>query len=190
MAAPTVVTREQYLESIDRIVSRAKEMGNRYNLTQLTWQPAGGEAWSIYECFDHLTLSIDVYLAAIEAAVLNARTGGAADRLRASGLIATKLLASLEPPVRRKFGAPSKIRPRPTLNPEKILPDFLEATNRLGALVKSTAGKDLSSVKFRNPLIPLLRFTVSSGFLIAAAHGRRHLWQAEQIPNEPDFPKS
>jgi hypothetical protein len=184
------VTREQYLESIDQIAQRAKELGNRYNLTQLTWQPAGGEAWSIYECFDHLTISIDVYLAAMEAAVPNARTGGATDTFRASGLIATNILAAVEPPVRRKFRAPGKIRPRPTLNPEKILPDFLEATNRLGSLVKSTAGKDLNSVRFRNPLIPLLRFSVASGFLIAAAHGRRHLWQAEQIPNDPDFPKS
>ncbi len=184
------MTREQYLESIDQIVQRAKELSNRYNLTQLTWQPGGGEAWSIYECFDHLTISTDVYLAAMEAVLPMARTGGAADTLRASGLIVTKLLAAVEPPVRRKFSAPGKIHPRPTLHPENILPDFLEATNRVKALVKSTAGKDLNSVRFRHPLIPLLRFTVSGGFLMAAAHSRRHLWQAEQIPNDPDFPKA
>lgn len=184
------MTREQYLKSLDQIALRAKELGNRYNLTQLTWQPAGGEAWSIYECFDHLTLSVDSYLGAIEAALPNARTGGEADTLRISGFVATKLLTSLEPPIRRKFNAPGKIRPRPTLNPERILPDFLDATSRLAAVVKSTAGKDLNSVRFRNPLFPVLRFSVSSGFLIAAAHGRRHLWQAEQIPNDPEFPKS
>lgn len=184
------MTREEYLESINQIVLRAKELGNRYSLTQLTWQPAGGEAWSIYECFDHLTVSIDIYLAAMEAALLNARTGGADDTFRVRGLIATKLVNSLEPPVQRKFRAPGKMRPRPTLNPEKILPDFLEATNRVAALVKSTAGKDLNSVRFRNPLIPLLRFSVATGFLIAATHARRHLWQAEQIPADPGFPKS
>lgn len=183
------MTREQYLDSIDQIVRRAKELGNRYNLTQLTWQPAGGEAWSIYENLDHLTISVDVYLAAIEAVLPGARSGGAADTIRASGFVAPRFLAGLEPPVQRKFRAPGKIRPRPTLNPEKILPDFLEATNRVVLLVKSSAGKDLNSVRFRNPLIPVLRFSVSSGLLIAAAHGRRHLWQAEQIPKDPGFPK-
>jgi hypothetical protein len=60
---------------------------------------------------------------------------------------------------------------------------------RIASLVTSSAGKDLNSVRFRNPLVPLVRFTVSSGFLIIAAHARRHMWQAEQVTHESDFPR-
>ncbi len=37
---------------------------------------------------------------------------------------------------------------------------------------------DKFRIRFPNPFLPALRFTVGAGFLIIAAHERRHLWQA------------
>jgi len=182
------LTREQYLDSIRQLSAAANDLAGRYNMTQLTWQPAAGESWSIMECLDHLAISTGVYLDAMQPAIGDAQSGAAAGIFRTAGLPSAKFTGDLEPPVRRKIPAPGKIRPRPTLNPEGILPEFLKAMDRVSSLVASTSSKDLNSVRFRNPLIPLLRFTVASGFLIIAAHGRRHLWQAEQVASEPDFP--
>jgi len=184
------MTREQYLESIDHLSNAATELAGGLTMTQLTWQPAGGERWSILECFDHLAISTEIYLNSMEPAIGNARPGPNAANFRTAGFLSAKFARDLEPPVRRKFPAPRAIAPRPTLNPEGILPGFLKAMDRVRAVVGSAADKDLNSVRFPNPLVPLLRFTVATGFLILAAHGRRHLWQAEQIIREPDFPLS
>lgn len=182
------VTREQYLDSIRQLTAAANDLAARHDLRQLTWQPENGERWNILECLDHLSVSTNVYLDAMESAVMGAPAGRSAAEFHTAGFPSLKFTQSLEPPVTRKITAPGKIRPRPTLNIEGILPEFLKTMERVFALVKNTAGKDLNAVRFRNPLLPVLRFTVGTGFLIIAAHGRRHLWQAEQVTKEADFP--
>lgn len=186
--AKVSLTREQYLDSIRQLTASAADLAARFSMTQLTWQPAAGERWNILECLDHVAISATLYLDAMQTAVGSARSGPEAAILHTAGLPSTKFLQDLEPPPGRKFPAPLKIRPRPTLNPEGILPEFLRAMDRVTALVTTSAAKDLNSVRFRNPFIPLVRFTVASGLLMIAAHGRRHLWQAEQVTHEPDFP--
>jgi hypothetical protein len=189
MAARVSLTREQYLDSIGKLTTAATDFGARYNLNQLTWQPGAAERWSILECLDHLAVSTGIYLDAMQIAIGGARPGPEAGVFHTAGLPSTKFVNDLEPPVTRKLiPAPGKIRPRPTLHPEGILPEYLEAMERLTAAVASSANKDMNTVRFRNPVIPLLRLTVATGFLISAAHGRRHLWQAEQVTKEPDFP--
>jgi len=189
MAAKISLTRQQYLDSIRQLTAAATDLAARLNMTQLTWQPAAGERWSILECLDHIAISTGIYLDAMQLAIGDARPSPSAAIFQTAGLPSTKFTRGQEPPPRTKFPAPGRIRPRPTLNPEGILPEFLKAMERVASLVTSSAGKDLNSVRFRNPLVPLVRFTVSSGFLIIAAHARRHMWQAEQVTHESDFPR-
>jgi hypothetical protein len=192
MAAKIVLTREQYLDSIRQLTASATGLAARFTMTQLTWQPQAGERWSILECLDHIAISNTIYLDAMQTAIGDARPASLveseADVFHTAGLPSTKLVQYQEPPPGRKSPAPGKLRPRPTLNPERILPEFLQTMDRVTSLVTSSAGKDLNSVRFRNPLLPVLRFTVSSSLLMLAAHGRRHMWQAEQVTREPDFP--
>lgn len=188
MSAGISLTREQYLDSIRQLTAGANALAARYNMNQLTWQPAAGEGWSILECLDHLAISNEIYLDAMQPGIGDANRGAATGIFQTAGFPSTKFVRDLEPPVRRKIPAPGKIRPRATLNPEGILPQFLKSMERVSALVASSSGRDLNAVRFRNPLFPVVRFTVASGFLILAAHGRRHIWQAEQVAQEPDFP--
>jgi hypothetical protein len=184
------LTSQQYLNSIGTLTAAAIELAARYNLNQLTWQPGAGERWSILECLDHLAISTGIYLDAMDISIGNARPGPEAGIFHTAGLPSTRFVNDLEPPVTRKLiRAPAKIRPRPTLHPEDILPQYLKAMERLTTAVTSSINKDLNAVRFRNPVIPLLRLTVASGFLISAAHGRRHMWQAEEVTKEPDFPR-
>ena len=48
-------------------------------------------------------------------------------------------------------------------------------------LVARAAGHDVNRLRFRNPFIPLIRFTVGSGFEITSKHEDRHLLQAERV---------
>ncbi len=185
----TSLTREQYLESIQKVREQAASFADRLSIAQLTWQPMDGARWSVLECLDHLTVFNDKYLAALEAAAANAPSGGRAGEFRTAGFPSEKFLRIAEPPPSVKAKAPGKLAPRPTLNPEKILPEFLTTLDRVNALVRNTNGKDLNAVRFTNPFIPLLRFTAGAGLLVLGAHARRHLYQAEQVLKEPDFPR-
>jgi hypothetical protein len=189
MAAQISLSREQYLDAIRNLCDSANELADRLNMNQMTWQPAGGERWSITECLDHLAISTTIYLDAMQLAIAGARSGSDAAIFHTAGFPSAGFTRSIEPPPRIRFSAPGKIRPRATLNQEAILPRFIQAMDRVSALVMSTSGRDLNAVRFRNPFLPLVRFTVSTGFLIIAAHGRRHLRQAELVTREPGFPQ-
>ncbi len=190
MAGQISLTRDQYLDSIRQLIAAANALAERYDLNQLTWQPEAGERWNILECLDHIVVSSDLYLDSMERAASDARAGGAADVFRAGGAPSTWFTRTMEPPPAKKVPAPGGFRPRPTLNPEGILPQYRKTMDRVVRLVASTSGRDLNSIRFRHPLFSPLRFTVASGLLVIAAHGRRHLWQAEQVAANADFPKA
>lgn len=189
MSEQISLTRDQYLDSIRQAKASALELAEKLSMTQMTWQPGGGARWSVAECLDHLAVATGVFLDAMDPAISQARPGANASQFRTAGFLSKKLVCDTEPPPKSKMSSPAKIRPRPTLNPEGILPRFLESLDRVSALVSSTAGKDLNGVRFHPPLIPLLRITVGSGLLLVGAHVRRHLWQAGQVTREPDFPR-
>jgi hypothetical protein len=183
------LTREQYLDSIHKLREQALAFADRLSTAQLTWQPMDGARWSVLECLDHLAVFNTGYLAALESAASNAPSGGRAGEFCTSGFPSEKFLSIAEPPSALKAKAPAKLAPRPTLNPEKILPEFLATLDRVNALVRNTNGKDLNAVRFANPFIPLIRFTVGTGLLVLGAHARRHVYQADQVLKEPDFPR-
>ncbi|HEU5021165.1 MAG TPA: DinB family protein [Bryobacteraceae bacterium] len=183
------LTREQYLDSIRKLSEQALSFADRLSTNQLTWQPMDGARWSVLECLDHLAVFNTGYLAALESAASNAPSGGRAGEFRTAGFPSEKFLSIAEPPPSFKAKAPSKLGPRPTLYPEKILPEFLATLDRVNAFVRNTNGKDLNAVRFANPFIPMIRFTVGTGLLVLGAHARRHIYQAEEVLKEPDFPR-
>lgn len=156
---------------------------------QANWQPGGGASWSVAQCLDHLAVANGVYLAAMDAAVQRARGRG---RLRRGpvrpGVFAGLFLRSLEPPVRRRTRNPRIITPTSALPRDEALARFLRSQDAARLLLASSVDVDLS-VRFANPFVPGLRFRVHAGFLILAAHERRHLWQMRRVRSAAGFPR-
>ncbi|HET9364925.1 MAG TPA: DinB family protein [Candidatus Angelobacter sp.] len=83
---------------------------------------------------------------------------------------------------KRKFKSPRKVRPAAQqLNGAEVLKTFLAAHDQVRAVVEEARAVDLNRVRFRNPLLRFLPWTVGTGLLILGAHDRRHLWQAQQV---------
>jgi hypothetical protein len=64
---------------------------------------------------------------------------------------------------------------------DNVLLAFARTHDQIRNLVDEVAYLDLNRLKFRNPLLPLLRVRVGTALLIMAAHERRHLWQAQRV---------
>jgi hypothetical protein len=47
----------------------------------------------------------------------------------------------------------------------------------------------VNRIRYRNPFIPLLRFTVGAALEIIAKHTSRHLLQAEGVRQDMSFPR-
>ena len=71
-----------------------------------------------------------------------------------------------------------------------ILEQYRAGHDLVRQLLVDAAEIDANRARFPNPFIPLVRFSVSTGLFVVAAHDRRHLWQAEQVKQAPGFPTS
>lgn len=165
-----------------------------YTREQLTWRPAAG-AWSVAECIDHVARVNGFYVPAIEAAIADSRTPFAPSDapLRTAGLPSAFFLRSVSPQGRNKLKAPPKVRPvvdRTVIDPEHALRRLLTTHDKIRGLLASTSQPDLNRLRFKNPFIPLLRFTVATAFLIMAGHGHRHHLQAQRVCESPGFPQA
>jgi hypothetical protein len=147
------------------------------------WRADPG-SWSVAECLDHLATANRVYLRAMQPAAARAHAEGRQRRRPAQpGLIGGWFVQYLEPPVKTllKSKAPRKIRPRasPALN--DAVTAFLASQDEVRTFLRTYAGIDLTGVRFPNPFIRGVRFSLATGLHVIAAHERRHLWQAWRV---------
>jgi hypothetical protein len=144
----------------------------------------------VAECVEHVALANAAYLAKIQPAISRAHAvAPMSNPLRIGGWLSGLLLKSISPQAERKLSAPKKIRPL-AVEPSDAFKKLAASHFTIISILETKAQPDLNRVRFRNPFIPLIRFTVASGILIMAAHGRRHLLQAERIREMLEFPRS
>lgn len=159
--------------------------------TQCTWQPNGGRSWSIAQGLDHLAKANTAYFAAMAESLAEAERRGAPARVGPiePGWFARRFIATLEPPPGPRLRAPRKIIPALVTNKEEVLDGFLTSQAAVRRMLGETAHLDLNRIRFRNPFLSLIHVTLGAGFLILAAHDRRHLWQARRVTEAAGFPR-
>ena len=176
------------LAELDAADLRAIALAQSLTLNQLNWKPAPG-VWSVGQCLEHLAVSNEVYGAAIAEALPGA-PAGVADEIR-PGWFARYFIREYIAPTeqRTRHKAPPKIRPVPDVD-ASILQRFLDTNRQARDLVERARSIDVNRMRFRNPFVPLIRFTVGTGLEILAKHEQRHLQQAERVRNDARFPSA
>jgi hypothetical protein len=154
---------------------------------QLAWHPGGG-SWSIAQCMHHVALANSQYLGPIRVAIEANRSSeqSPVTTLSTAGWFSSYFVAKIGPERRTRWKAPKKIRPFGVL-PDQVLESLLATHREIRDLLASPSLPDLNRIRFKNPFVSGIRFTVATGFLVMAAHGRRHLLQAEGIHNSEGF---
>jgi len=94
----------------------------------------------------------------------------------------------MEPPVRTRFKTVKKVTPGTEGDGPVALRDFVDSHAEARRVMASWEQVDLNHVRFRNPFVPVLRFTVGTGWMIVNAHDRRHLSQAERVKESDGYP--
>jgi hypothetical protein len=142
------------------------------------------ESWSVAQCLEHLATANRLYLSAMRPAAERAlRSGRRRRRAVRPGVIGGWFVRSLEPPVnpRLRGKAPKSIQPRPSPPLHEAIAAFLESQDEVRFFLRTYSETDLAGVRFPNPFIRGLRFSLATGLHVIAAHERRHLWQARRV---------
>jgi hypothetical protein len=177
---PDILALEEALNAAER---DARALVAGLTEDQGTWRAEAG-SWSVAECLDHLATANRVYLRAMEPAADRALAQG---RRRSGpaqpGLIGRWFVRTLEPPVKPLFRgkAPRKIRPRISPALHDAFGKFLASQDEVRRFVRTYADIDLAGVRFPNPFVRGVRFSLATGLHVIPAHERRHLWQAWRV---------
>jgi hypothetical protein len=70
------------------------------------------------------------------------------------------------------------------------LANFNLIHDRVLLFVEQADGVNLARAKFRSPFSKLLKLSLGQGTAVMLAHARRHLWQASEVRQCPDFAKN
>jgi DinB superfamily len=134
-------------------------------------------AWSIAECIAHLTSTTALYLPILRTALMDAPAGDGPYKMDWRGRM---LKWVLEPPYRTKVKTIPSLEPR--LNdPRRVLPDFLASQQEFLSAMQMWNGRALDKVFIASLFNERFRYNMFSLFNVAAAHQRRHLWQAQCV---------
>ena len=189
LAMPLPPELERLLDDIDEADRRGAAIAASCSDEQFYWRSQNGDGWSIAQCLDHLGMMNVVYGTAIRGGIEAARRRGSTRREPAKpGYLGGKFVQSMEPPVTRRLRAPRKGKPAPIKERQIILEGYRAGHDLTRQLIADAATIDANRARFKNPFVPLIRFSIVTGLFVIAAHDRRHLWQAEQIRQAPGFP--
>jgi hypothetical protein len=149
--------------------------------SQAAWRshPA---AWSVAECLDHLALTNRIYLVAMQPLAAAARRENKLRRRPAlPGFLGAWFVRSLEPPSKIKSKSPKNIKPRTAPSLADASAAFLASHAEAQNFLRANADLDLAAIRFPNPFLKGLRFTLATGLHAIPAHERRHLYQARAV---------
>jgi DinB superfamily len=92
-------------------------------------------------------------------------------------------VALLEPPPRwwSRWKAPRRIRPRVAPSLADAFASFMASQMQIREFFTANADLDLARIRFPNPFVPGMRFSLATGLHVIAAHDRRHLQQAWHV---------
>jgi hypothetical protein len=172
---------------LDAADARAVALARDLTIGQLNWKP-GPHAWSVGQCLEHLSISNEVYIGPMMESLGRPPTGPV-DEVTPGWFGRWFLRTYIEPATQRKRArAPRKIVPVATQVDASILDRFIASNAKVRDVIARARDHDVNRVRFRNPFVPLIRFTVGTGLQIIARHNHRHLLQGERVRQMANFP--
>lgn len=178
-------TVSELLDANTANIEKAKSLTAGLSAAQMNWRPQPGK-WSIAQNLAHLNFGyqyFDTIASSIAAARAKGIIGNGPFRY---GWLSSWFVKSQEPPPKRKFKAAKIFTPSPDVDAAKAVADYLRMNARLGELIQEADGLDLARAK--TPFVGPLKWALGARLAHLTTHDRRHLWQAEQVRNDPNFP--
>ena len=179
---------QRLIAELEAADGRAERLARALNREQLNWSPTPG-AWSIGQCLEHLVIGNEILLPAISISL----DGRQQSQVRevTHGWFSRWFIRSFIAPISNSDGvrarAPKKIRPAKDVECS-VLDDFLRSNHVARELIARAGAYDVNHIRYKNPFMPLLRFTVGTGLEIVSKHEGRHLLQAERVRQSRAFP--
>jgi hypothetical protein len=166
------------LREAEAVLLRSKSLIAGRRQSQLNTSPATG-AWSVAQCFDHLTQTTNAFLPVIADAIARAPRLNKNRELKI-GTLTQLFIRNLEPPYRLRFTVLESLVPQRD-DFQSAWAAFENSQAELEKIIESARGFAIDKMKIKSPVYARLSYNVYGALRMLTAHQRRHLWQIEQI---------
>lgn len=161
------------------VVQRGNALAARLDDAALMGRPAP-ESWSVAENLEHLSATAATFGRRIRRRLDASTQSDAVSREKLS-IVARLWLALVEPPARLRLKVPAAaLQPGEITTREALLARFTETHEALIALLDESDAYDRMRLRIPSAFAKRITVTLFDSFVVLAAHGRRHLWQAER----------
>lgn len=179
------------------LVQKAREAGqqvqqhfNSLSFEQLNWRPAP-LTWSIGQCLDHVVVSDMHYfptLKTIAAGQYEMKRWEKWNPLR--GMFGRMLVLSMQEKPKKKYRTPVIFRPdEQPLQPVNLFERFSKHQDSLIDYMQAFHRTDLDRIQITSPASGLVTYSLRHALIVLMQHQYRHINQARQVQNHPDFPR-
>ena len=170
---------ERLIRELDAADVRAKGVAQTLTLQQLNWKPSPAQ-WGVGQCLEHLSIANELYLKEMTPA-LEGQPRGVVQEITPGWLARFFIRTFIEPSPKTWRGpAPPKIRPSSEV-PVSVLERFLSSNRALRQFIDRARDYDVNRIRFKNPFVGPIRWTIGTGLEITSKHEMRHLLQAERV---------
>jgi hypothetical protein len=177
-----------HLEEVSALRLDVAAIADGLSNGQFSWRPST-RGWSVGQCIDHVTRTLQLYPEKIESMIAEARRREAqGERPFREGAFTRWFVRSMEPPPGMRVRTMGVVDPPVALERDVVLTGFEAELSRLAAFIRAADGVSLQHARTRSPFVPIIQFTLGQVFALNLAHARRHLWQARQVTQRPGFP--
>ncbi|MDX1632181.1 MAG: DinB family protein [Thermoanaerobaculia bacterium] len=183
---PTRGRRARWSDTFGAGLKRVRALTTGLSREQLNFEPSP-DRWSVGQCIDHLSVSMDVYLQEMEPAVERSDRKGGEPYGRGTWM-GRFLVRALRKPGKR-YPAPRSFRPASgTLDPNRVQQEFENQVSRMRRTLARSRGLALGRIKVPWPVFGLIKISLAQAFELQALHLDRHLDQAERLTRTDEFP--
>lgn len=133
-----------------------------------------GETWTVGQILEHMLLAHKPYVATMQNGLATASTGNPD-----AGVAFTwfgRLIARGAGP-EGNVPAPKQLQPSGGPHDSKTIADWIDMQRTVAQSIEAAAGRDLGSIRVRNPFIPLFSMNMADCIAILTAHTKRHVGQ-------------
>lgn len=164
----------------DEVVRRCNALAVSLDDEALMRRPAPA-SWSVAENLEHLSATAATFSRRIRRRLDATTTSDTFSREKKS-FVGSVWLGLVEPPVRVRLKVPAAaLQPGEIVSRDALLARFGETHATLIALLDESDAYDRMRLRIPSAFAKRITVTLYDAFIVLAAHGRRHLWQAERV---------
>lgn len=172
----------------DLVTMQVKLHFGKLTEAQLNWKPAP-EKWSIAQCLDHLRVSNRTYYPLLNDIIEGKHKNTWYQNIGfISRWFGNYLIKETGPVVGKPMKNPPAFTPAQSNLPATVVADFEAHQQKFTGKLRQLSGVDLQSTVVSSPALGIITYSLHDLLLILGGHELRHLQQAKNVLQHPQFP--